>query len=304
MAQKHRFDLTPFIVPHNKSIKLSEFDTSYVGQIGGKKESKATLEEDISDLAAAQELLWASKQYSLLIVFQALDAAGKDGTIKHVLSGINPQGCDVFSFKVPTEEERLHNFLWRPERYIPPRGKIAIFNRSYYEEVLVVRVHPEILDYQWLPVDMRDATPDKIWQSRYQEINDWEKRLKNNGVNVIKFFLNLSKEEQRKRFLARLNNPDKQWKCSPGDFKERVFWNDYQVAYEEMLNNTSTEYAPWYVIPADNKWYMRAVVADVITSRIEAMDLKFPEVTPEHLESLMEVKARLEAEELEEMTQG
>ena len=296
MEQEHRFDLTPFTVPHNKKIKLSDYDPGYVGQIEGKKQSKETLQEDISDLADAQELLWASKQNSVLIVFQALDAAGKDGTIKHVLSGVNPQGCDVFSFKVPTEEERLHNFLWRPERYLPPRGKIAIFNRSYYEEVLVVRVHPEILNHEWLPKSIRNAPLDDIWQSRFNEINDWEKRLEDNGITVIKFFLNLSKDEQRRRFLDRLNTPGKQWKCSPGDFKERPHWEKYQFVYEEMLNATSTEHAPWYVIPADNKWYMRAVVADVITSRIEEMDLSYPEVTPEHLASLMEVKKKLENE--------
>ncbi|MDA0196773.1 MAG: polyphosphate kinase 2 family protein [Bacteroidetes bacterium] len=297
MAQAHRFDLTPFIVPpKKKKVKLSDYDPGYVGQIKGKKQSKETLEEDISDLAAAQELLWASKQKSLLIVFQALDAAGKDGTIKHVLSGINPQGCDVFSFKVPTEEERLHNFLWRPEKYIPQRGKIAIFNRSYYEEVLVVRVHPEILHYEWLPIALKNAPLDEIWKYRFKEINSWEKRLKANGITVIKFFLNLSKEEQRKRFLDRLDTPGKQWKCSPGDFKERVFWDQYQVVYEEMLQATSTKHAPWYVIPADNKWYTRAVVADVITSRIEEMDLSFPEVTQEHLVSLMEVRKKLKEE--------
>ncbi|MEQ9301142.1 MAG: polyphosphate kinase 2 family protein [Cyclobacteriaceae bacterium] len=297
MAQSHRFDLSPFTVPIGNYTPLSSFDPNYVEQIDGKKHSKKTLQEDIGDLSEAQELLWASKKNSILIVFQAMDAAGKDGTIKHVMTGINPQGCDVYSFKAPTEEERLHHFLWRPHRYLPPRGKIAIFNRSYYEEVLVVRVHPEILNHEWLPVDHREAPLDEIWKSRYEEINDFEKRISNNGISVIKFFLNVSKEEQRNRFLRRLNLPGKQWKFSVSDYKERQHWDDYQNAYEQMLNATSTASAPWYVVPANNKWFMRAVVADVITNRIEKLNLQFPEVTQETVDRLDEVRSRLMAEE-------
>jgi len=301
MAQKHRFDLTPFIVPPGKKIKLSDYDPAYVEQLEGKKHSKETLEEDIADLAEAQELLWASKQYSLLIIFQAMDAAGKDGTIKHVMSGVNPQGCDVFSFKAPSEEERLHNFLWRPEKYLPPRGKIAIFNRSYYEEVLVVRVHPEMLDHQWLPVEVRNAPLWQIWDSRYEDINDFEKKIARNGIEVIKFFLNVSKEEQRNRFLKRLQRSEKNWKFSGSDFKERAYWDEYQHAFNDMINATSTEWAPWYVVPADNKWFMRAVVADVITSRVEALNLKYPEVPPEKLEELNKIKKALEEEDEEKL---
>jgi PPK2 family polyphosphate:nucleotide phosphotransferase len=296
MQQSHRFDLTPFTVPTEKYTPLSSFDPNYVDQIAGKKESKKTLQEDINDLSEAQELLWSSRKNSILIVFQAMDAAGKDGTIKHVLTGINPQGCDVYSFKAPTEEERLHHFLWRPQRYLPPRGKIAIFNRSYYEEVLVVKVHPEILNHEWLPMDRRDSSLDEIWQSRYEEINDFEKRISNNGISVIKFFLNVSKDEQRDRFLRRLNLPGKQWKFSVSDYKERQYWDEYQIAYENMLNATSTECAPWYVVPANNKWFMRAVVADIITNRIEKLNLQFPEVTQETIDRLDDVRSKLMAE--------
>lgn len=300
MDQKHRFDLSHFIVEPGKYTPLSEFDPAYTGQLKGKKQSKKTLSEDITDLADAQELIWASKQYSVLIVLQAMDAAGKDGTIKHVMSGVNPQGCDVFSFKAPTEEERLHHFLWRPHRYLPPRGKIAIFNRSYYEEVLVVRVHPEILNKEWLPVQMKEAPLEDIWQSRYEEINEFEERIAKNGIVVIKCFLHVSKDEQTRRFLKRLKLKEKQWKFSASDFEERQYWDQYQEAYEKMLNATSTKDAPWYVIPADNKWYSRAVVADIVTSRIDELDLHYPKVTKEHASKLEKIRRQFE-EELSEL---
>ncbi len=296
MDQLHRFDHSKFIVPHDGYTPLSNFDPGYTGQISGKRHSKETLKEDIEDLAKAQELIWASKEYSVLIIFQAMDAAGKDGTIKHVMSGINPQGCDVFGFKAPTEEERLHHFLWRPQRYLPPKGKISIFNRSYYEEVLVVRVHPDFLESEWLPMDLRGAPLDDVWKTRFDEINEFEKRLTRNGTLVLKFFLNVSKEEQLRRFIGRLNTPGKEWKFSASDYAEKKYWDDYQHAYEEMLNATSTKDAPWYVIPADNKWYLRAVVADVISNRVDELDLKFPEVSDEKMAKLMEIKAELEKE--------
>ena len=293
MNQKHRFDLNPFIVPHDKEISLRDYDPGYVGQLKGKKHSKKTLVEDIADLSSAQELLWASAQHSLLIIFQAMDAAGKDGTIKHVMTGVNPQGTDVISFKAPTDEERLHHFMWRPARHIPSRGRIAIFNRSYYEEVLVVRVHPEFLESQFIPKELREAGTEEIWKTRYEDINEWELRCKKNGVEVIKFFLNLSYEEQGRRFIDRLERAEKHWKFSASDFKERQHWDEYQNAFEQMLNNTSTEYAPWYVIPADNKWYMRAVVADIITSRIDQLDLNYPEVSDSKMERLQSIKQEL-----------
>jgi PPK2 family polyphosphate:nucleotide phosphotransferase len=291
--QKHEFDHSVFIVAPGKKTKLSNFDPDYVGQIKGKKHSKETLREDIDDLASAQELLWASAEKSMLIIFQALDAAGKDGTIKHVMTGINPQGCNVYSFKAPTEEERLHHFLWRPNRFLPPRGRIAIFNRSYYEEVLIVRVHPEILKSAWLPREMRKMSPEKIWKTRFNEIRDTEKRWTQNGIQIVKFFLNVGKSEQKKRFMERLNNSDKNWKFSVNDFKERQYWDGYMKAYEEMLNETSTSYSPWYVVPANNKWYTRAVVADVITKRISEMDLAFPAVSESTMAELREVKKKL-----------
>ena len=293
MEQKYRFDLSVFQVPHDRKISLKDYDPGYTGQLKGKKQSKKALSEDISDLARAQELLWASSQYSLLIIFQAMDAAGKDGTIKHVMTGINPQGTDVYSFKAPTEEQRLHHFMWRPNQFLPRRGRIAIFNRSYYEEVLVVRVHPEILKSQWMPREQKDMSLDEVWLSRFEDINEFELRWKKNGIEVIKFFLNLSYEEQRKRFYDRLINTEKNWKFSGSDFKERAYWNEYQHAFEEMLNHTSTEHTPWYVVPADNKWYMRAVVADVITSRIDQLDLEYPEVSKEKLKDLEEIKKKL-----------
>jgi len=296
MNQKHQFDLSPFVVNPAMYQPLTDFDPDYTGQLKGKKHSKKTLAEDILDLANAQELLWATKEFSLLIVLQAMDAAGKDGTIKHVMSGINPQGCDVFSFKAPTEEERLHHFLWRASNYLPPRGKISIFNRSYYEEVLVVRVHPEILNKQWLPKDKVGAPLEQIWESRYEEINEFEKRITKNGIQVIKIFLNISKEEQLKRFLKRLSLEEKQWKFSASDYAERKYWDDYQEAYEKMLNATSTKEAPWYVIPANNKWYARAVVADIITQRIDQLNLKLPSVSQDQKKKLAEIKKQFEKE--------
>ena len=296
MKQKHQFDLTPFEINKKQKISLKDFDPNYTDQLKGKKHSEKTLAEDIKDLANSQELLWASKQNSLLLVFQAMDAAGKDGTIKHVMSGINPQGCDVFSFKQPTEEERLHHFLWRPQQYLPPRGKIAIFNRSYYEEVLVVKVHPEILTKEWIPSRLKNEPLERLWKSRYNEINEFEERVTKNGVSVIKFFLHLSKDEQKRRFLKRLNSPERQWKFSVSDLNVRNYWDEYQTAFEEMLSNTSAEYAPWYVIPADNKWFMRALVADIITNRIEKLDLRFPTVSKEQKERLLEIKTQIENE--------
>ena len=293
MEQKYRFDLSVFRVPHDRKISLKDYDPGYTGQLKGKKQSKKALSEDIADLARAQELLWASAQYSLLIIFQAMDAAGKDGTIKHVMTGINPQGTDVYSFKAPTEEQRLHHFMWRPNQFLPRRGRIAIFNRSYYEEVLVVRVHPDILKSQWLPTEQKNMDLEQIWLSRFEDINEFELRWKKNGIEVIKFFLNLSYDEQRKRFYDRLENADKNWKFSGSDYKERAYWDDYQHAFEEMLNHTSSEHAPWYVVPADNKWYMRAVVADVITSRIDQLDLEYPEVSKDKLKELEEIKKKL-----------
>jgi len=296
MTNSHRLDHQPFVVPPGKKIQLKDHATDFTAGFTDKKSAERALLEDVSELVEAQNLLWASKEYSLIILFQALDAAGKDGTIKHVMSGVNPQGVNVHSFKAPSEEERLHHFLCRPMRVLPARGMIAIFNRSYYEEVLVVRVHPEFLDKQWLPHEFRTKDLDRLWRARYDEINAFEKAMSDQNICFLKFFLNISKGEQRKRFLERLDNPAKNWKFSIADLRERSFWNEYQQAYEDMLNATSTEWAPWHIIPADKKWFARACVADIITNRISKLDLKLPAVSPETQAAFTEARQTLEAE--------
>jgi PPK2 family polyphosphate:nucleotide phosphotransferase len=297
MANSHRLDHKPFVVPPGKKIRLKDYDPAYTGGINDKTAAKDALLEDISELATMQDIFWASKDYAMVIILQALDAAGKDSTIEHVMSGVNPQGVNVFSFKAPTEEERLHHFLWRPMRALPAAGTIAIFNRSYYEEVLVVRVHPEFLDSQRLSANAVKKGLDHVWQSRYDEINTLEKTLAKENTLVLKFFLNVSRKEQRKRFLERLDDPEKNWKFSVGDLRERAHWNEYQQAYEDMLNATSTEAAPWYVIPADKKWFTRACVADIITARLRELGLKYPKVPEKEMAALAEAKQQLEAEQ-------
>lgn len=297
MAKRHHLDHTPFLVPDGRQIRLSDYDPGYTAGFRNKKEAKAALLEDVSDLAASQELIWASGQYAVLIIFQAMDAAGKDGTIKHVMSGVNPQGVSVHSFKAPTEAERKQHFLMRPMSKLPDHGRITIFNRSYYEEVLVVRVHPHFLASQWQPIHLRNAPLEQVWQERYAEINEFEKMSVNRNTLILKFFLNVSKEEQRQRFLERLDDPEKHWKFSSSDYEERQYWPQYQEAYEQMLSATSTAVAPWYIIPADHKWFMRACVADIIASRIEQLKLTFPTVDEKTRENLAVVRQKIEAEE-------
>ena len=226
----------------------------------------------------------------MLIVLQASDAAGKDGTIKHVMSGVNPQGCQVFSFKKPSDEELDHDFLWRCMKRLPERGRIGIFNRSYYEDVLIAKVHPAILEGQKLPPECKG---DDVWQNRYEDINNFEKYLTRNGIIVLKFFLNLSKEEQKERFLARLDIPEKNWKFSTGDMKERKYWNDYQTAFEDCFSATSTEWAPWHIIPADHKWFSRTAIADIIVNKLESLNLAFPTVSDEQKAKLAEARVTL-----------
>jgi PPK2 family polyphosphate:nucleotide phosphotransferase len=285
---KHVFGVKP-----GESVDLHHYSTRYTGGQIKKSTAEKHLEEDIANLSHAQELLWASTRYGVLVIFQAMDAAGKDGTIKHVMSGVNPQGVDVYSFKAPTLNERMHHFLWRGIQKLPARGRITIFNRSYYEEVLVVRIHQEFLAAQNLPEKNFD---DDFWHMRYQEINSFEKTITRNGTLVIKFFLHVSQEEQKNRFLKRLEDPHKMWKFSEDDFKERQYWGKYMQAYEQMLEGTSTEWAPWYVIPADQKWFMRMAVADIITSRINDMNLSFPSVTKKQRERLMQIHRKLREE--------
>ncbi len=259
-----------------------------------KARASELLDASRSSLAEAQERLYADDRHSLLLVFQAMDAAGKDGTIKHVMSGVNPAGTQVTSFKAPSAEELDHDFLWRVARALPERGRVGIFNRSHYEEVLVVRVHPEYLDGQRLPSDTRG---EKLWRQRYESINDFERHLARNGTVIVKFFLNVSKREQRQRFLDRLDDSDKTWKFNSGDVAERDHWDKYMAAYEDALSATSTDWAPWYVIPADRKPVMRALVAEVVARTVEGMDLRFPEVSDDERAALAEVRARLAAED-------
>jgi PPK2 family polyphosphate:nucleotide phosphotransferase len=281
------------IVPPGKKVRLKDFDPGDTGKYKSREQAQAKLETDISRLAEYQDILYAQNNYALLIIFQAMDAAGKDGTIKHVMSGVNPQGTQVYSFKTPSAEELDHDYLWRYHKAVPERGRIGIFNRSYYEEVLVVRVHPEFLQAQQLP----PATMKKdIWKMRFKEINDFERYLARNGVEILKFFLNVSREEQRLRFLARLDTPEKNWKFSVNDAKERACWDDYQEAFEAVFNHTSTEWAPWYVIPANHKWFAHAAVSDIIISKLKSLQLQYPNVSKERMRELLKAKELLETE--------
>jgi PPK2 family polyphosphate:nucleotide phosphotransferase len=282
-----------FIVPPGAKVKLKKYDTKYTGEFKNREEAEAKLAKDIQRLAKYQDILYAQNTYALLVVFQAMDAAGKDGTIRHVMSGVNPQGCQVFSFKSPSAEDLDHDYLWRCQRCLPERGRIGIFNRSYYEEVLVVRVHPNFLAGQQLPPQARKKN---VWEKRFEEINNFESYISRNGIEVVKFFLNVSKDEQKKRFLERIDRPEKNWKFSVNDAKERGHWDAYMAAYEDMFSHTSTKYAPWHIIPADNKWFARAAVADIIVSKLKSLKLKYPEVSEAHRQELLQAKAILEAE--------
>lgn len=262
------------------------------GPAPGKKEARAALEDNIRQLADAQELLWASGTHALLVIFQAMDAGGKDSTIKHVMSGINPQGCQVVSFREPSDEEYDHNFLWRYAKAVPRRGRIGIFNRSYYEEVLVVRVHPELLARQRL---VHPGSED-LWASRIEDIAAFERHLDRNGVKIVKFFLHISKKEQRKRLLARLEDPRKRWKFSPADLEEREHWDEYMAAFEQAITATSTAWAPWYVIPADHKWVARMLVSSVMSDVVSRLDLRHPELSTAELKDLEEARRRLRSQ--------
>jgi PPK2 family polyphosphate:nucleotide phosphotransferase len=281
------------IAEPGKKISLKDYDADWTGSIKDKKEAALLLEDGVKELAKQQDRLYAQDTYSLLMVFQAMDAAGKDGTIRHVMSGINPQGCQVYSFKAPSAEERDHDYLWRSMKALPERGRIGIHNRSYYEEVLVARVHPEILASQQLPDDCKG---NNVWKNRFEQINNFERYLHNNGTRILKFYLNVSKKEQKKRFLERIDQQEKNWKFSVNDAKERSFWKDYMNAYEDVFTHTSTKYAPWYIIPADNKWFMRLAVAAITYRTLDKLDLKYPTLTPEKKQGLVEAKKVLLAE--------
>ncbi len=286
--------IEPLRVEPGRHVVLSrDFDPGYKADFLTKEDGEGLLQRGVEVLAEYQERLAAQDTYAVLLCLQALDAAGKDGTIRHVMSGVNPQGVHVTSYKAPSAEELDHDYLWRCARNLPARGDIGIFNRSYYEEVLVVRVHPSILTNQRLP---ESARGEDVWKRRYREINDWERYLVDNGFIVLKVFLNLSKDEQRKRFLERVNEPEKNWKFSAADARERQYWDDYQEAYSQMLSHTSTEWAPWYVVPADRKWFARICVSAILAHALMAIDPKFPVLDAAGKAALEEARAQLEAE--------
>jgi PPK2 family polyphosphate:nucleotide phosphotransferase len=281
-------------VPPNTTVRLKDYSPAQTEPYRAKADVEDKLENDILALADLQAMLYAQNTYGLLIVLQGIDAAGKDGTIKHVMSGVNPAGCQVKSFKAPSVEELDHDYLWRHVLALPERGNIGIFNRSYYEEVVVVRVHPELLAKERIHVSKKQ---DKLWASRYRQINDFERYLVENEIVVLKFFLHVSKEEQKKRFLERLETDGKNWKFSDADVKERAFWDDYTAAYEEMLSHTSTEHAPWHVIPADHKWFTRVAVAHIIVQTLQSLKLSYPELDAAQKKSLKAAKQLLQNEQ-------
>ena len=284
----------PFRITDGSRFRMKDFDPGETLGLKSKEEAQRDLEEGIARLSALQDKLYAQDRWALLLIFQAMDAAGKDSTIKHVMSGVNPAGCQVYSFKSPSSEELNHDFLWRTTRCLPERGHIGIFNRSYYEEVLIVRVHPELLANQRMPPALVGKD---IWKQRYSDINAFEHYLARNGIITRKFFLHVSKKEQRKRFLKRLEEPEKNWKFSPSDVAERSRWDDYMRAYEEMIQNTSSERAPWHIVPADHKWVTRLVVAGAVVETLEELNLAYPKVDVEKHKALDAARKALEKEE-------
>jgi len=287
--------IAPYLIEDGKNFRLKDYDPGDTHQLHSedKPEVKEWLEQSVALLSEMQDMLYAQSNWGLLLIFQALDAAGKDGTIKHVMSGVNPQGVEVFSFKAPSSEEIAHDFMWRTNRRLPARGKIGIFNRSYYEEVLVVRVHPELLEKQKIPKELREK---HVWRSRCEDITAFERYLTRNGIAIRKVFLNISKKEQKRRFLERLENPEKNWKFSAADVQEREYWDDYQSAYEKMIQNTASKHAPWVVVPADNKWFTRLLVVATIVEALSGMDLEYPKVSEEQRAALKSARKQLEKE--------
>jgi len=290
-------NINQFLAEPGKFNSLKKFSPDSTSGVSDKKEAESWMHNYIKDMQDIQDTLYADNSHAVLLIFQAMDGAGKDSTIKHVMSGINPQGCQVYSFKQPSAEELDHDYLWRTTKCLPERGRIGIFNRSYYEEVLIVKVHPEILLGRKLPgiIDLKKINDD-FWDKRYESINDLEKHLVNDGTTVIKFFLHISKKEQADRFLKRMSEPEKNWKFTFSDVEERNFWDDYQNAYESMIRKTSTHNAPWYIIPADKKWYMRLAVAEIILQRLKQLDLKYPALTEKQMADLDKAKKLLQGE--------
>jgi len=280
------------IATPGKRIRLKDFDPAYKGEYKSLAHAEVKLKENVQRLAKYQDLLYSAHAYALFLVFQGMDAAGKDSTIKHVMSGVNPAGCEVFSFKQPSQQELGHDFLWRTYPELPERGRIGIFNRSYYEEVLVVRVHPELLSHENLP-GFKEPTR-KFWEQRFESINGIERHLVRNGTVILKFFLHVSKDEQKRRLLERLDDPKKNWKFSEADLHERLRWDDYIEAYEDMLSHTSTRHAPWYIIPADHKWFTHLTVSDIIVDALKGLNLKYPSLTAEQQAQLAKAKKALQ----------
>jgi PPK2 family polyphosphate:nucleotide phosphotransferase len=281
----------PYRIEEGKHFRLRDHDPGYTGGVKSREEAEKLLAEGIAKLSELQDKLYAGDRWALLLIFQAMDAAGKDSVIKHVMSGVNPQGCQVYSFKAPSPEELDHDYLWRTTKCIPERGRIGIFNRSYYEEVLVVRVHPELLHAQRVPSELLNK---QVWKERFEDIRSFERYLSRNGIRIQKFFLNVSKKEQKKRFLQRLDEPEKNWKFSAADVHERAHWDDYMASYEEMIQNTATPEAPWHVIPADNKWFTRIAVAAAIVDALEGLKLAYPKVDDAKAKELAAAKKLLE----------
>ena len=285
-----------YMVRPGAKIRLRDYDPAFTGEFRDKKDASSKLRQDIKRLAEYQEMLSAQDTHALLVILQAMDTAGKDGTIRHVMSGVNPQGTRIHSFKAPSAEELRHDYLWRCVQVLPERGEIGIFNRSYYEEVLAVRVHPELLERQRLPPE---SSGKNIWKQRFAEINAFEKYLAGNGIAVLKFFLNLSREEQKNRLLARIDMPEKNWKFCPGDIEERAHWDAYMDAYQDALNHTSTKWAPWHIVPADHKWFTRTLVAGIIIDKLKSLKLSYPALSQEHREPMLEARKVLESESAE-----
>ena len=300
MADKHTIITDKYLVKPGTKVSLKDYDTEYnddvffKGNILEKADGQKILDEEKEKLAVMQEKLYAYNQYSVLIIFQAMDAAGKDGAVKHIMSGINPAGVKVHSFKTPSSNELEHDYFWRHYIALPPRGEVGIFNRSHYENVLITRVHPEYIMNEHLPGinNIKDIN-DEFWQKRFKQIKRFEKNISQNGTIVLKFFLHISKKEQKKRFIERIDNPKKNWKISPADSKERNFWKDYQFAYEEAISNTSTEYAPWFIIPADDKWFTRLAIGVIIQKQFEKLNLEYPKVSDKTLAELKVIREQL-----------
>jgi PPK2 family polyphosphate:nucleotide phosphotransferase len=294
LSEEEFVHIKKFQVQPGKAVHLSDFPTGYEGKSLRKSEANDLLQSGLKHLSEVQEKLYAQNQYSVLIILQAMDASGKDSTVKHIMSGFNPLGVKVFSFKAPTPQELDHDYLWRHAIALPGRGEIAIHNRSHYENVLVTRVHPEYILKEQLPgIDAVDKINKKFWTRRFKQINRFEKNISQNGTFILKFFLNLSKKEQKKRFLERIDDPEKHWKFAYGDLKERAHWEAYQHAYEEAINATSTDYAPWYIIPADDKWYTRLAIAGVIYSQFKALKIEYPSVSETQQGELLKAKQEL-----------